>query len=175
MADAIVVGVQDASFDNLKDSGSQEGEQLLRRVPEVDLVMGPHHVNRIDQLLDQVDLGSQVCAVEPIHIMEDVAKPRRDSDISAWVNVIYGCNECCTYCVVPSTRGQEQSRDPDSIRREIMALGGMELKCKIIGTKKRVAIATTPEDEDEGDHLATPLNNIVRMEVSIPLSLLFLF
>ena len=102
---------------------SQEGEQLLRRVPEVDLVMGPHHVNRIDQLLDQVDLGSQVCAVEPIHITEDVATPRRDSDISAWVNVIYGCNECCTYCVVPSTRGQEQSRDPDSIRREITALG----------------------------------------------------
>lgn len=37
--------------------------------------------------------------------MEDVTKPRRDSDVAAWVNVIYGCNERCTYCVVPGTRG----------------------------------------------------------------------
>jgi len=102
---------------------SQEGETLLRRVPEVDLVMGPHHVNRLDQLLDQVDQGSQVCAIEPIHITEDVATPRRDSDISAWVNIIYGCNECCTYCVVPGVRGKEQSRDPDAIKREILSLG----------------------------------------------------
>ena len=103
---------------------TQEGEQLLRRVPEVDLVMGPHHVNRIDELLDQVDLGgSQVCAVDEIHISEDVATPRRDSDITAWVNVIYGCNECCTYCVVPTTRGKEQSREPDVIRNEVLSLG----------------------------------------------------
>lgn len=102
---------------------SQEGETLLRRVPEVDLVLGPHHVNRLDSLLDQVDQGSQVCAIEPIHISEDIAAPRRDSDITAWVNVIYGCNEHCTYCVVPSVRGHEQSREPDAIRREMWALG----------------------------------------------------
>jgi tRNA-2-methylthio-N6-dimethylallyladenosine synthase len=102
---------------------SQEGETLLRRVPEVDLVMGPHHVGRLEELLDQVDLGSQVCAIEEIHISEDIATPKRDSDITAWVNIIYGCNECCTYCVVPGTRGKEQSRDPDAIKREVLALG----------------------------------------------------
>ncbi|KAK9824523.1 hypothetical protein WJX72_011085 [[Myrmecia] bisecta] len=101
----------------------QEGETLLRRVPELDLVMGPQHANRIAELLDQVDQGSQVVATEQVHIMEDVTVPRRDSDITAWVNVIYGCNEKCTYCVVPSTRGGEQSRDPDHIKREMLALG----------------------------------------------------
>lgn len=97
----------------------QEGERLLRRVPEVDLVMGPQYANRLGELLEQVWNGSQVVATEPVHIVEDITKPRRDSTVSAWVNVIYGCNERCTYCVVPSVRGQEQSRSPAAIRAEI--------------------------------------------------------
>lgn len=95
---------------------AQEGQQLLRRVPEVDVVMGPQHANRLAEILEQVDMGSQVVATDPIEIMEDVTQPRRDSNITAWVNVIYGCNEKCTYCVVPNTRGQEQSRAPEAIR-----------------------------------------------------------
>ena len=71
----------------------------------------------------QVDQGSQICATEPIHIIEDIAKPKRHSVVTAWVNVIYGCNECCTYCVVPGVRGKEQSREPEAIRREMLALG----------------------------------------------------
>lgn len=101
----------------------QEGEQLLRRVPEVDLVMGPQFANKLDELLERVDAGSQVCATTQIHIEEDITVPRRDSSLTAWVNVIYGCNEKCTYCVVPFTRGVEQSRRPDDIRREMHALG----------------------------------------------------
>ncbi|MGD1907312.1 MAG: tRNA (N6-isopentenyl adenosine(37)-C2)-methylthiotransferase MiaB [Leptolyngbyaceae cyanobacterium] len=101
----------------------QEGEALLRRVPELDLVMGPQHANRLQDLLEQVFDGSQVVATEPIHIIEDITKPRRDSSVSAWVNVIYGCNERCTYCVVPGVRGVEQSRTPAAIRAEMEFLG----------------------------------------------------
>ncbi|MCL6435069.1 MAG: tRNA (N6-isopentenyl adenosine(37)-C2)-methylthiotransferase MiaB [Leptolyngbyaceae cyanobacterium HOT.MB2.61] len=101
----------------------QEGERLLLRVPELDLVMGPQHTNRLEDLLEQVFSGSQVVATEPVHIMEDITKPRRDSEITAWVNVIYGCNERCTYCVVPNVRGVEQSRTPESIRAEMEELG----------------------------------------------------
>ncbi|MEM8612744.1 MAG: tRNA (N6-isopentenyl adenosine(37)-C2)-methylthiotransferase MiaB [Cyanobacteria bacterium P01_H01_bin.105] len=101
----------------------QEGEALLRRVPELDLVMGPQHANRLSDLLEQVFNGNQVVATEPVHIMEDITKPRRDSKISAWVNVIYGCNERCTYCVVPGVRGVEQSRTPEAIRAEMELLG----------------------------------------------------
>lgn len=101
----------------------QEGEKLLRRVPELDLVMGPQHANRLQDLLTQVFDGNQVVATEPVHIFEDITKPRRDSDISAWVNVIYGCNERCTYCVVPNVRGVEQSRTPEAIRAEMEELG----------------------------------------------------
>ncbi len=101
----------------------QEGEALLRRVPEVDLVMGPQYANRLRDLLEQVAQGTQVVATEPIAIMEDITKPRRDSTVTAWVNVIYGCNERCTYCVVPGVRGVEQSRTPEAIRAEMELLG----------------------------------------------------
>jgi len=100
----------------------QEGEQLLRRVPELDLVMGPQYANRLDSLLEQVFAGNQIVATDPIYIYEDITKPRRESKISAWVNIIYGCNERCSYCVVPSTRGVEQSRTPESIKTEIEEL-----------------------------------------------------
>jgi tRNA-2-methylthio-N6-dimethylallyladenosine synthase len=106
----------------------QEGESLLRRVPELDLVMGPQHANRLQDLLEQVFSGNQIVATEPIHIIEDITKPRRDSTVTAWVNVIYGCNERCTYCVVPGVRGVEQSRTPDAIRTEMVALGQQGFK-----------------------------------------------
>jgi tRNA-2-methylthio-N6-dimethylallyladenosine synthase len=100
----------------------QEGESLLRRVPELDLVMGPQHANRLDALLSRVEAGAQVVATEEHHILEDITTARRDSQVCAWVNVIYGCNERCTYCVVPSVRGREQSRLPEAIRLEIEGL-----------------------------------------------------
>jgi tRNA-2-methylthio-N6-dimethylallyladenosine synthase len=106
----------------------QEGESLLRRVPELDLVMGPQHANRLQDLLEQVLDGNQVVATEPIHIVEDITKPRRDSKVSAWVNVIYGCNERCTYCVVPNVRGVEQSRTPEAIRAEMETLAAQGYK-----------------------------------------------
>mmetsp|Transcript_15256 Transcript_15256/g.23744 ORF Transcript_15256/g.23744 Transcript_15256/m.23744 type:complete len:686 (+) Transcript_15256:99-2156(+) len=100
----------------------QEGEALLRRAPEVDLVMGPQYANRIADLLEDVSNGNQVVATEASHIMEDSTKPRRTSTVAAWVNVIYGCNERCTYCIVPTTRGVEQSRPPQSIMDEVEEL-----------------------------------------------------
>lgn len=106
----------------------QEGEQLLRRVPELDLVMGPQHANRLEDLLEQVFAGNQVVATEAVHIMEDITSPRRDSRVTAWVNVIYGCNERCTYCVVPNVRGEEQSRTPEAIRAEMEQLGQQDYK-----------------------------------------------
>ncbi|MGF1457403.1 MAG: tRNA (N6-isopentenyl adenosine(37)-C2)-methylthiotransferase MiaB [Leptolyngbyaceae cyanobacterium] len=106
----------------------QEGEALLRRVPELDLVMGPQHANRLQDLLEQVMNGHQVVATEAVHIMEDITKPRRDSEVTAWVNVIYGCNERCTYCVVPGVRGAEQSRTPEAIRAEIEDLSRQGFK-----------------------------------------------
>jgi tRNA-2-methylthio-N6-dimethylallyladenosine synthase len=97
-------------------------------VPELDLVMGPQHANRLDVLLAQVEQGQQVVATEEHHILEDITTARRDSTICGWVNVIYGCNERCTYCVVPSVRGQEQSRLPEAIKLEMEGLAARGFK-----------------------------------------------
>jgi len=76
--------------------------------------MGPQHANRLQDLLEQVFDGNQVVATEPIHCRDITAAPRQHGD--KLVNVIYGCNERCTYCIVPSVRGTEQSRMPSAIR-----------------------------------------------------------
>ncbi|MEM8604649.1 MAG: tRNA (N6-isopentenyl adenosine(37)-C2)-methylthiotransferase MiaB [Cyanobacteria bacterium P01_H01_bin.121] len=134
----------------------QEGEALLRRVPEVDLVMGPQHTNRLQDLLEQVFAGNQVVATEPIHIMEDITKPRRDSAVTAWVNVIYGCNERCTYCVVPGVRGVEQSRHPDAIRQEMVELGQQGYKeVTLLGQNIDAYGRDLPGSTPEGRHLHT--------------------
>ena len=59
----------------------QEGESLLRRVPELDLVMGPQHVNNLENLLGKVDSGNQVAATEETFISEDITNARRESSI----------------------------------------------------------------------------------------------
>jgi len=134
----------------------QEGEQLLRRVPELDLVMGPQHANRLEDLLEQVFSGNQVVATEPIHIIEDITKPRRDNSITAWVNVIYGCNERCTYCVVPNVRGTEQSRTPEAIRAEMEHLGRQGYKeVTLLGQNIDAYGRDLPGVTPDGRHLHT--------------------
>eukprot|EP00871_Galdieria_phlegrea_P002666 jgi/Galph1/33/GphlegSOOS_G4805.1 len=106
----------------------QEGYELLRRIPEIDLVIGPQYANRLGDLLVSVWNGYQLVATEPTHIVEDLSQPRRDSSVTAWVNVIYGCNENCTYCVVPHVRGREQSRSKEAIKEEIRQLASKGYK-----------------------------------------------
>lgn len=134
----------------------QEGEMLLRRVPELDLVMGPQHANRLDSLLDQVFAGNQVVATDPIHIYEDITKPRRESEVSAWVNIIYGCNERCSYCVVPNVRGVEQSRTPESIKAEIEDIGRQGYKeVTLLGQNIDAYGRDLPGTTETGRHLHT--------------------
>jgi tRNA-2-methylthio-N6-dimethylallyladenosine synthase len=134
----------------------QEGEAILRRVPELDLVMGPQHANRLQDLLEQVFDGNQVVATELIHIVEDITKPRRDSTVTAWVNVIYGCNERCTYCVVPNVRGEEQSRTKEAIRVEMEELGRLGYKeITLLGQNIDAYGRDLPGSTPEGRHQNT--------------------
>jgi tRNA-2-methylthio-N6-dimethylallyladenosine synthase len=134
----------------------QEGEQLLRRVPELDLVMGPQYANQLESLLAQVAQGNQVVATEPVHIMEDITMPRRDSEVTAWVNVIYGCNERCTYCVVPGVRGVEQSRTPEAIRAEIETLAAQGFReITLLGQNIDAYGRDLTGSKPDGSHLHT--------------------
>jgi tRNA-2-methylthio-N6-dimethylallyladenosine synthase len=101
----------------------QEGEALLRRVPEIDVVLGPQYIPHLKNVLESVEWGHQLVATSPmIHQDRDFAKPIRGHRIRAFVNVIMGCNEHCSYCVVPGTRGMEQSRPMEAILDECLEL-----------------------------------------------------
>ncbi|CAJ1958946.1 unnamed protein product [Cylindrotheca closterium] len=103
----------------------QEGEELMRRVPEIDVVLGPQYVPFLKNVLESVEWGKQVVATAPMLHMEDndFSKPMRGGEgVKAFVNVIHGCNEHCTYCVVPATRGMEQSRSMESVFKECLDL-----------------------------------------------------
>ncbi len=94
----------------------KEGEALLSRVPYVDMVVGPDNLHRIPELL--LDGG---IAVEEGNL-PNVLPVQRENDLHAWVTVIRGCNNFCSYCIVPYVRGRERSRPAGVIVDEIKAL-----------------------------------------------------
>jgi Uncharacterized protein family UPF0004/Radical SAM superfamily len=112
----------------------QEGEALLKRVPEIDVVLGPQYVPHLKNVLEQVAAGQQLVATAPMLLQEQNdntglhSKPVRGHDVRAWVNVIHGCNEHCTYCVVPGTRGMEQSRTMEAVLQECLDLAATGYK-----------------------------------------------
>lgn len=102
-----------------------EGASLQRRVPYVDVVFGTHNLHRLpDLVLKARATNESVCEVFQ-ELPEDLPEIPviRQSAISAWVSIIYGCDYNCTYCIVPFVRGREKSREMDIIAAEIEGLG----------------------------------------------------
>lgn len=97
--------------------------KLMRRFRFVDMVFGTNSIHRLESLLDDVLLARKraFCVDEDIAIIEDIPV-RREGGPSAFVNIIYGCNNFCTYCIVPYVRGRERSRHADDIITEIKEL-----------------------------------------------------
>ena len=98
--------------------------KLKERLPFVDIIIGTHNVNQLDQYLLKYAMTKE-------HIYEIIDKPIgsldndsciRDDKINAYVNVIYGCNKFCTYCIVPYVRGREKSRTPQDVYGEVKDL-----------------------------------------------------
>ena len=103
-------------------------EKLKKSYPIVDLVFGPHELWRFPELLLAVMTGhGRVFAAEPSDgvVAEGVPKSR-DGAVKAWLSIMYGCNNFCSYCVVPYVRGRERSRRPEDIvseARQLVAAG----------------------------------------------------
>ncbi len=107
-------------------------EKLKKSYPIVDLVFGPHELWRFPELLlEQMTRKKRVFAVEPAQgtVYEGIPHAR-DSKVKAWLSIMYGCNNFCTYCVVPYVRGRERSRRPGEIleeARQLVAEGYKEI------------------------------------------------
>ena len=97
---------------------------LKRKLSFVDIIIGTHNINQIPQYLK--DLQTQKgkiyeIAEKPIGSMDN-ANCVRDDNTNAYVNIIYGCNKFCTYCIVPYVRGREKSREISEIYQEVKDL-----------------------------------------------------
>ena len=103
-------------------------EKIKKSYPIVDLVFGPHELWRFPELLETVmEKGKRVFAAEKDDgaVAEGIPL-RRDGKVKAWLSIMYGCNNFCTYCVVPYVRGRERSRLPEDVvaeARELVASG----------------------------------------------------
>lgn len=104
----------------------QEGEKLVKRVPVVDIVFGTQAIDRLPQHIKQIEnQRNRVIDVkmsEIIHENDLYKKVRDNEDITAFVTIMQGCENFCTYCVVPYVRGKEMSRQPEHIVEEIKRL-----------------------------------------------------
>ena len=99
-------------------------EKLKRSYPIVDLVFGPHELWRFPELLASVmDRHRRVFAAGKNDgaVAEGIPQ-RRDGTVKAWLTIMYGCNNFCTYCIVPYVRGRERSRLPEEVVAEARAL-----------------------------------------------------
>ncbi|WP_347353705.1 tRNA (N6-isopentenyl adenosine(37)-C2)-methylthiotransferase MiaB [Intrasporangium sp.] len=98
--------------------------QIVERAPWVDVVFGTHNIGSLPALLDRArhNRRAEVEIKESLEVFPSTLPTRRDSAYSAWVSISVGCNNTCTFCIVPSLRGREQDRRPGEVLAEIEAL-----------------------------------------------------
>lgn len=105
----------------------QEGKRIIARSPSVDLVIGPSDIRKLPGLVERQD-GWRPVAVEtdgdPEYHLAKVPASRSDR-LKAWVSIMYGCDNFCTYCVVPYLRGRERSRPIRDIVQEVRDLAAV--------------------------------------------------
>ncbi|MFC6713396.1 tRNA (N6-isopentenyl adenosine(37)-C2)-methylthiotransferase MiaB [Branchiibius cervicis] len=97
---------------------------IVDRAPWVDVVFGTHNVGALPVLLERArhNREAQVEILESLETFPSTLPTRRDSAYSGWVSISVGCNNTCTFCIVPSLRGKERDRRPGEILAEITAL-----------------------------------------------------
>ena len=99
-------------------------EEIINKYKWVDIVFGTHNLHKLPNILEE-SLTKQKQEIEVFSIEGDVYENipvKRDSKYKAWVNIMYGCDKFCTYCIVPYTRGKQRSRMPIDIINEVKEL-----------------------------------------------------
>lgn len=100
----------------------QKAEKVFRRAPYVDFVLGTHKIYSLPEIIKKINNGERVCECTETHQTEDDKAfefpINRVKAVNAWIPITEGCNNFCTYCIVPYTRGRERSRQPEIIIKE---------------------------------------------------------
>nr|WP_161897526.1 tRNA (N6-isopentenyl adenosine(37)-C2)-methylthiotransferase MiaB [Gordonia spumicola] len=102
----------------------KDKDVVLTKAPWVDVVFGTHNIGSLPALLDRArhNERAQVEILDSLETFPSTLPARRDSAYSGWVSVSVGCNNTCTFCIVPSLRGKEVDRRPGDVLAEVQAL-----------------------------------------------------
>ncbi|GAA1048330.1 tRNA (N6-isopentenyl adenosine(37)-C2)-methylthiotransferase MiaB [Arthrobacter russicus] len=102
----------------------KDRDTILKRAPWVDVVFGTHNVGSLPTLLERArhNEDAQLEILESLDVFPSTLPTKRDAVYSGWVSISVGCNNTCTFCIVPSLRGKERDRRPGDILAEIQAL-----------------------------------------------------
>ncbi|MGN0018307.1 MAG: tRNA (N6-isopentenyl adenosine(37)-C2)-methylthiotransferase MiaB [Candidatus Gastranaerophilaceae bacterium] len=97
----------------------QKQKEIFKRAPYVDLVIGTHNIYQLPDLIKRIENGeTRVCECPDTPYGENDIEIKRVKSVNAWIPITEGCNNFCTYCIVPYTRGRERSRLPETIIKE---------------------------------------------------------
>jgi len=139
--------------------------EILKKYQHIDLVFGTHNINELPQLLKDA-LNEQTTIIDVKSEEGDVYEnlpSRRDNHYKAWVNVMFGCDKFCTYCIVPYTRGTERSRSLKHILEEVQELkdsGYQEIT--LLGQN----VNAYGKDLDEGNDFAILLEEVAKIGIN---------
>ena len=104
--------------------------KILKTYDQVDMIFGTHNIHRLPNILHEAYISKEMVIEvwsKEGDIIENLPKVRH-GNIKAWVNIMYGCDKFCTYCIVPYTRGKERSRRPEDIIQEVRHLAAQGYK-----------------------------------------------
>ena len=102
----------------------KDRDAIVARAPWVDVVFGTHNLASLPVLLERArhNASAQVEIAEALQTFPSTLPTRRESAYAGWVSISVGCNNTCTYCIVPSLRGREEDRSPQDVLAEVRAL-----------------------------------------------------
>lgn len=108
----------------------QYQEELFTEIPEIDALIGTGSWNRIMEAVEAIQNGQRICIMDSMTNMYDEGMPRMMTtpDYSAYVKISEGCNNGCTFCIIPKVRGAYRSRSMESIEREVQQLAEAGVK-----------------------------------------------
>jgi tRNA-2-methylthio-N6-dimethylallyladenosine synthase len=104
--------------------------KILKTYNFVDMIFGTHNIHRLPTILNEAYMSKEMVVEvwsKEGDVIENLPKVRR-GNIKGWVNIMYGCDKFCTYCIVPYTRGKERSRRPEEIIQEVRHLAAQGYK-----------------------------------------------
>jgi tRNA-i(6)A37 thiotransferase enzyme miaB len=125
--DALAAGENSKNRTNIKIGfcgcvAQQKANEIFKRAPYVDFVLGTHKIYALPEIIKKINNDERVCECTETNATEDnLAKEyniERVKGVNAWIPITEGCNNFCTYCIVPYTRGRERSRLPEIIIKE---------------------------------------------------------